>query len=186
MATQSGRTSFHAQGRATRPDYSAGGHFWRRLSRQKPGPTKRHGHHNPSRSNRGIGSLEHFRTYGWVRIPTAFSAPDAAAMCGVIWAALAKVGIQCDEPAKWTTARPVNRQHLKAKPAFHGDSWRRSRNARSTTTSTTLGTNVALTGLSGARHIPFRGFARPGYNAPPCQGGKTEMSVLLRTRTHDS
>ena len=40
--------------------------------------------------------LEHFRTYGWVRISAAFSAGDAAVMCDVIWAALAKVGIRRD------------------------------------------------------------------------------------------
>jgi len=62
--------------------------------------------------------LEHFRTYGWVRISAAFSAGDAAVMCDVIWAALAKVGIRRDDPSTWTTLRPVNLQHLKAEPAF--------------------------------------------------------------------
>ena len=36
--------------------------------------------------------LEHFRTYGWLRIPAAFSTEEATAMCDVIWAALARVG----------------------------------------------------------------------------------------------
>ena len=62
--------------------------------------------------------LEHFRTYGWVRISAAFSAEDAAVMRGVIWTALAKVGIGRDDPSTWTTPRPVNLQHLKADPAF--------------------------------------------------------------------
>jgi len=63
-------------------------------------------------------TLEHFRSYGWVRIPAAFSAGDATAICGVIWAALAKVGIHRDHPRTWTTARPEHLQHLKADPAF--------------------------------------------------------------------
>lgn len=63
-------------------------------------------------------TLEHFRTHGWVRIPAAFSAADAAAMCDVIWAALAKVGIHRNDPSTWTTPRPVNLQHLKAAPVF--------------------------------------------------------------------
>jgi len=62
--------------------------------------------------------LEHFRTYGWVRISAAFSAGDAAVMCDVIWAALATVGIRRDDPSTWTTPRPVNLQHLKTAPAF--------------------------------------------------------------------
>src|ERR1700758_5524189 len=63
-------------------------------------------------------TLEHFRTYGWARIPAAFSAGDAAAMCDVIWGALARAGIHRYDPATWTTPRPVNLQHLKAEPAF--------------------------------------------------------------------
>ena len=67
----------------------------------------------PVRAMQSIETLEHFKTYGWRRIPAVFSAADAAAMCDVIWAALAKVGIQRDEPATWTTARQVNLQHLR-------------------------------------------------------------------------
>ena len=63
-------------------------------------------------------TLEHFRTFGWIRIPAAFSARDAAAMCDVIWAALAKAGIQRDDPSTWRTARPEHLQHVKADPAF--------------------------------------------------------------------
>ena len=44
---------------------------------------------------------------------------DAAAMCDVIWAALAKVGIRRNDPSTWTAARPEHLQHLKADPAFH-------------------------------------------------------------------
>src|SRR5499433_3925823 len=62
--------------------------------------------------------LEQFRTYGWVRIRAAFSAEDAAAMCDVIWVALAKVGIRRDDPSTWTTARPEHLQHLKTDPVF--------------------------------------------------------------------
>jgi hypothetical protein len=63
-------------------------------------------------------TLEHFRTHGWIRIPAAFSAQDAAAMCDVIWAALAKVGIRRNDPSTWTTARPEHLQNLKSDPVF--------------------------------------------------------------------
>jgi hypothetical protein len=63
-------------------------------------------------------SLEHFRTFGWVRIPGAFSAVDAAAMCDVIWAGLAGVGILRDDPSTWIKGRPEHLQHLKSDPAF--------------------------------------------------------------------
>ena len=63
-------------------------------------------------------TLEHFRAHGWVRIPAAFGAQDAAAMCDVIWTALAKAGILRNDPSTWTTARPVHLQHLKADPVF--------------------------------------------------------------------
>src|SRR5215831_19372795 len=62
--------------------------------------------------------LEHFRSFGWLRIPAAFSVGDAAAMCDVIWAALAKIGIHRNDPSTWTTARPEHLQHLKGNPAF--------------------------------------------------------------------
>lgn len=63
-------------------------------------------------------ALEHFRTFGWVRIRAAFSAEDAAAMCDVIWTALAKAGIHRDDPSTWTVARPDHLQHLKTDPVF--------------------------------------------------------------------
>lgn len=69
-------------------------------------------------SDLGRLTLQHFRTYGWVRIPAAFSATDAAAMCDVIWAALAGAGIHRDDRSTWTTPRPVHLQHLKADPVF--------------------------------------------------------------------
>src|SRR5215510_12165616 len=62
--------------------------------------------------------LEQFRKYGWVRIPAAFSAEDAAAMCDAIWAALAKVGIRRNHPSTWMTARPEHLQRLKSNPVF--------------------------------------------------------------------
>jgi hypothetical protein len=63
-------------------------------------------------------ALEHFRTFGWIRIPGAFSAEDAAEMCTVIWGALAKVGIHRADPSTWTKTRPEHLQHLKSNPAF--------------------------------------------------------------------
>lgn len=62
--------------------------------------------------------LDHFRTYGWIRIHAAFSAEDATAMCDVIWDALAKVGIRRNDLLTWTKARPEHLQHLKGDPAF--------------------------------------------------------------------
>jgi hypothetical protein len=88
-------------------------------------------------------TLEHFRTYGWIRIRSAFSAEDAAAMCEVIWGALAKVGIRRNDSSTWTKARPEHLQYLKGDPAFRaigskrtisaiaevleGQQWQRSR-----------------------------------------------------------
>jgi hypothetical protein len=62
--------------------------------------------------------LEHFRTHGWVRVPAAFSAAEAAAMREVIWRALAEAGIKRDDPSTWTEERPVHLQHLKTDPVF--------------------------------------------------------------------
>lgn len=62
--------------------------------------------------------LERFRTHGWMRIPAAFSAEDAAAMCDVIWDALAKVGIRRHDPSTWTKSRPEHLQYLKNNPVF--------------------------------------------------------------------
>lgn len=63
-------------------------------------------------------ALEHFRTFGWVRIRGAFSADAATAMCNVIWGALEKVGIDRNDSSTWTQSRPVHLQHLKSDPAF--------------------------------------------------------------------
>jgi hypothetical protein len=62
--------------------------------------------------------LEHFRTFGWIRVQGAFSADAAAAMCDVIWGALGKVGILRDDPSSWTKTRPEHLQHLKSDPVF--------------------------------------------------------------------
>jgi hypothetical protein len=62
--------------------------------------------------------LDHFRTHGWVRIRSAFSVAAAAAMCDVIWSALADVGIRREDRSTWTKARPEHLQRLKADPRF--------------------------------------------------------------------
>jgi hypothetical protein len=62
--------------------------------------------------------LEHFRTFGWLRVPGAFSTDAAAAMSAAIWEALGRVGIIRDEPASWTRTRPEHLQHLKSHSAF--------------------------------------------------------------------
>lgn len=63
-------------------------------------------------------ALDHFRTHGWVRVPSAFSAEDAASMCDVIWNALSKDGILRHDPSTWTKPRPEHLQHLKVNPVF--------------------------------------------------------------------
>lgn len=63
-------------------------------------------------------TLERFRTHGWIRIRAAFSADDAAAMCDVIWNALAEVGIRRNDSSTWTKERPEHLQRLKGDPAF--------------------------------------------------------------------
>lgn len=62
--------------------------------------------------------LEHFRTFGWIRVRNAFSTAAAAAMCTVVWDALAKVGIQRNHPETWTKTRPEHLQFLKSDPVF--------------------------------------------------------------------
>jgi ectoine hydroxylase-related dioxygenase (phytanoyl-CoA dioxygenase family) len=62
--------------------------------------------------------LEHFQTFGWVRVPGAFSAAAAAAMCDVIWDSLAETGVSRDDPSTWTKTRPENLQHLKSNSVF--------------------------------------------------------------------
>jgi hypothetical protein len=62
--------------------------------------------------------LEHFRTYGWVRVRGAFGADAAGAMCTAIWGALGNVGILRNDPSTWTKTRPEHLQHLKTDPVF--------------------------------------------------------------------
>lgn len=56
--------------------------------------------------------------HGWMRVPSAFSSDEAAAMREVVWRALAKAGILRDDPTTWTSERPTHLQHLKLDPAF--------------------------------------------------------------------
>ena len=62
--------------------------------------------------------LEHFHTFGWIRVQGAFATDDAAAMCAVIWSGLGKVGIIRDDPSTWTRTRPEHLQQLKREPIF--------------------------------------------------------------------
>jgi len=61
---------------------------------------------------------DHFETHGWVRVPGAFGADDAAAMREVTWRALERAGIRRDDPTTWAKERPDHLQHLKADPVF--------------------------------------------------------------------
>ncbi len=53
-----------------------------------------------------------------MRIRAAFSADDAAAMCDVICAGLAKAGILRKDASTWTKERPEHLQHMKSDPVF--------------------------------------------------------------------
>ena len=63
-------------------------------------------------------TVEHFHEHGWVRLPGAFGADAAAAMCDVVWAALAESGVRRERPSTWTVERPAHLQGLKTHPAF--------------------------------------------------------------------
>ena len=65
------------------------------------------------------GTSTDFLTHGWIRVPSAFSAEEAAEMREVVWGALAGRGILRDDPTTWREERPVHLQHLKTHPAFH-------------------------------------------------------------------
>ena len=73
---------------------------------------------NPVDARRTDAIVADFQTHGWVRIPAAFSADEAAAMRDVVWRALADVGIARDDPRTWTKERPHHLQHLKSNPVF--------------------------------------------------------------------
>jgi hypothetical protein len=62
--------------------------------------------------------MDHFETHGWVRIPGAFSADDAAAMRDVTWRALEEAGIRRHDPSTWTKERPDHLQRLKRDDVF--------------------------------------------------------------------
>lgn len=66
----------------------------------------------------GDETLEHFRVHGWMRVPQAFGADEAARMRDVVWAGLADLGVRQDAPSTWTIERPVKLQGLKTHPAF--------------------------------------------------------------------
>jgi Phytanoyl-CoA dioxygenase (PhyH) len=63
-------------------------------------------------------SAEHFRVHGWMRVPSAFTADEAAAMRDAVWRVLATRGIRKGEPSSWSEERPVHLQALKDDPVF--------------------------------------------------------------------
>jgi len=63
-------------------------------------------------------SFEHFRVHGWMRVRSAFSVDEAAAMRAAAWRELAKVGIRQRDPSTWTKERPDHLQCVKDDPAF--------------------------------------------------------------------
>jgi hypothetical protein len=63
-------------------------------------------------------TLTHFRDHGWMRVPGAFGAREAAAMQAAIWSTLARSGILRDRPSTWTAERPIHLQSLKHDPVF--------------------------------------------------------------------
>jgi hypothetical protein len=66
----------------------------------------------------GPTTPEHFRMHGWMRVPAAFGAAEAAAMRDAVWRALEGSGIHRDRPSSWTIERPIHLQYLKADPVF--------------------------------------------------------------------
>ena len=62
--------------------------------------------------------LEQFETHGWVRVPAAFTADEAAAMRDATWRALEAAGVSRDDPSTWTHERPDHLQRLKKDPVF--------------------------------------------------------------------
>lgn len=62
--------------------------------------------------------VAHFRTHGWVRVPDAFSAADAAATRDLVWDRLTHNGIRRDDRSTWTVERPVGLRALKDHRAF--------------------------------------------------------------------
>jgi hypothetical protein len=63
-------------------------------------------------------TLEHFRARGWMRVPGAFSASDAAAMRDAVWRALARTGIRREDCSTWPEEAPSHLQALKTDPVF--------------------------------------------------------------------
>ncbi len=61
---------------------------------------------------------DHFATYGYVRVPGAFTDDEAEDMRDVVWSELAKQGIERDNPNTWLNESPAHLQHLKDRPAF--------------------------------------------------------------------
>jgi len=63
-------------------------------------------------------SLAHFSVHGWMRVRSAFTADQAAAMRAVVWRALAAAGISERDPATWTKERPEHLRQTRNDPAF--------------------------------------------------------------------
>src|SRR5262245_59699524 len=64
-------------------------------------------------------SAEHFRVHGWMRVPSAFTSDEAAAMRDAVWRVIATRGLRKGEPSSWSEERPVHLQALKDDPVFH-------------------------------------------------------------------
>jgi phytanoyl-CoA dioxygenase PhyH len=59
-----------------------------------------------------------FRRDGYVVVPGAFAAEDAARMRDVVWSALRDRGVDRDDPSTWHQRAADHLQHLKKDPAF--------------------------------------------------------------------
>ena len=66
--------------------------------------------------------LTHFADRGYVRVGSAFTSDQAAAMRDVVWEALAGDGVLRDDPSTWTVEAPSHLQHLKRHPALRSSS----------------------------------------------------------------
>src|SRR5689334_14030080 len=62
--------------------------------------------------------LDDFWRDGYVRVPRAFAAAEAAAMRNVVWRELSTRGVRRDDPTTWRSETQDHLQHLKDHPAF--------------------------------------------------------------------
>ena len=115
-------------------------------------------------------TLAHFRIHGWMRVPAAFTAAEAATMRDAVWRALEDVGIHRERPSTWTTERPTHLQHLKTDPVFQAVRSNRLRAAIDAVLESSLATS---------RRAPAHAFS---HSRAPVNGARRRAAgILMRT-----